>query len=515
MGATAALERDACIAFAAADECYAAMVKFLRSGEARQLTHSQLERQVESQGRELMRELVQAHVDSRGAGQALGEVRGADGVVREQVRVHERGLQTIFGEVRVSRLGYGAPGSQSLHPLDAELNLPQEFYSLEVRRRAAEEAAKHSFEETVASLERQLGTAVGKRQVEEVVGRAAQDFDAFYARPIHSTPVQTDPILVISADGKGVVMLPRDLREPTRKAAQKASRRLDKRLTKGEKRHRKRMATVATVYTIARHLRTAEEVVHCMAPFHQRDPPPRPRPHNKRVWASLKMTPEELIEEAFREALGRDPERDKTWVALVDGNKTQLAILEDLARKYKVRLTIILDIMHVAEYLWGASLAFYCEASKQREAWVAQRLLGILEGRASLVAAGMRRSATLRQLSRKTRAPVDECAHYLLEYQPYLRYHRYLAKGLPIATGVIEGACRHLVCDRMDAGARWSLDGAEAVLHLRALRSSGDFDRYWTYHEDQAYRRNHVAHYADGEVTPTRHSKAPHLRSVK
>ena len=252
------------------------------------------------------------------------------------------------------------------HPLDAELNLPQERYSLEVRRRAAEETAKHSFEETVASLERQVGTVVGKRQVEEVVWRAAQDFDAFYARGIQSRPVETGPILVISADGKGVVMLPRDLREATRKAAQKASHRLDKRLTKGEKRHRKRMATVATVYTVARHLRTAEDVVQCMAPFHQRDPPARPRPQNKRVWASLKSTPEEVIEEALREALGRDPGRDKTWVALVDGNKTQLAILEELARKYQVRLTIILDIMHVAEYLWGASLGFYCETNQQR-----------------------------------------------------------------------------------------------------------------------------------------------------
>lgn len=512
MGAALApVERDV---FAAADACYAGVVKFLRSGEAMALTESQVEREVERRGRELLRRLVQAHVDERGPGQAIGVVRGADGVVRPGERLHDRGVQTIFGKVRVSRVGYGAPGARSLHPLDADLNLPEELYSLEVQHRGAEEATKQSFDETVGFLKRQTGTAVGKRQVEELVQRAAVDFDPFYARRSPPAREETEPILVISADGKGVVMIPRDLREATRKAAESRSHKLDTRLTKGEKHHRKRMATVATVYTVAPHLRTAEEVVRSMAPHAERDPPQRPRPEHKRVWASLEKTPEEVIEEAFREATSRDPDREKTWVALVDGNKKQLTVLKALARKYQVHLPIVVDIMHVAEYIWDASLAFHGEASKEREEWVSERLLGVLHGRASLVAAGMRRSATLRRRKGKKRKLVDKCAAYLLKYKAYLRYDRYLAKGLPIATGVIEGACRHLVCDRMDGGARWSLAEADAVLRLRALRSSGDFDEYWTYHEQQEYQRNHIASYADGKVAPVLGPR-PALRRVK
>ena len=148
-----------------------------------------------------------------------------------------------------------------------------------------------------------------------------------------------------------------------------------------------------------------------------------------------------------------------------------------------------------------------------REAWVGERLLAVLEGRASLVAAGMRRSATRRELSAEERKPVDVCARYLLKHKAYLRYHEYLAAGLPIATGVIEGACRHLIKDRMDVtGARWSLAGAEAVLRLRALRASGDFDEYWRFHEQQEYQRNHAARYADGKVVPLQNR---HLRRVK
>jgi hypothetical protein len=431
--------------FAMAHEKFEELIRDLQSAGSRELTHSELERSLQDQGRELLRMLYQAHLDDRGPGEAAGPVQGADGVEREHPRLHDRGLSTRFGEVRVRRIGYGAEGVDSLHPLDAELNLPPEEYSLGLRRTAAEQAAMVSFDETVAQLGRETGQEVGKRQVEELVGRAAQDFDALYATRTPGAQADTGPLLVISADGKGVVMLPRDLRAPTRKRAETRTHKLATRLSKGEKRHAKRMATVATVYTVAPHVRKPEDVVRTMAPQHEKDETPRPRPEHKRVWASLEQTPEQVIEEAFREGRRRDPEREKTWVALVDGNKPQLDILKRVARRHQIRLTIVLDIMHVANYLWSAALAFHEEASSGREQWVSERLLAVLHGRASPVAAGMRRSATLRQLSAAAREPVDDCADYLLDYKPYLQYHRYLARGMPISTGVIEGACRHLV----------------------------------------------------------------------
>ena len=158
------------------------------------------------------------------------------------------GLTTIFGEIRVKRFGYGAEGADSLHPLDAELNLPRERYSFELRRTAAVEVSKGAFDEAVASLGRHTGAKVGKRQVEELAGRAAEDFDAFYGQRAPPAGDRSASVLAITADGKGVVMLRKDLREATKKAAEKGSRRLGKRLTKGEKRNRKRMATVAAVY---------------------------------------------------------------------------------------------------------------------------------------------------------------------------------------------------------------------------------------------------------------------------
>ena len=129
----------------------------------------------------------------------------------------------------------------------------------------------------------------------------------------------------------------------------------------------------------------------------------------------------------------------------------------------------------------------------------------ILRGEASQVAAGMRRSATRRGLTGTSRKAVDACANYLLNHKAYLRYHEYLRDGLPIATGVIEGACRSLVQDRMDiTGARWGLPGGEAVLKLRSLRASGDLDDYLAFHARCELERNHLRHYDEHELVGLR-----------
>lgn len=494
--------------FAEAERTFAAMETFLDSAEADALTHSDLERAVEAQGRELIRKLLQAHLDARASSRVMEPVRDADGVTRSAGHLHTRELETIFGTVTVTRVGYGAEGEPSRHPLDGQLNLPVEKYSHEVRRRVALEAAKGAFDTGVETLGTYTGAHVPKRQFEQLVVRAAQDFEAFYTtRHAHATAASAGPILVLTVDGKGVVMRPEDLREATQKAAATRSTTFTARLGRGRRLHAKRMASVAAVYTIAPWVRTPEEI---FPPAGKPTTvPARPAPEHKRVWASLARPPEAVIAEMFDEAQHRDPRHRKQWVALVDGNETQIELLIKQTESRHVAMPIVLDFIHVAEYVWEASRAFAADA-RARDVWVLPRLREILRGKASHVAAGMRRSATLRGLAAEDRKPVDVCADYLLKYAPYLRYDLALTHGTPIATGVIEGACGHLVEDRMNVtGARWSLQGAEAVLRLRALRSSGDFDEYWRFHEGAEYDRNHAALYADHHVPHTVRPQAP------
>jgi hypothetical protein len=495
-------------------QCFKEIIGFLDSTKGCSLNHSELERELEKRGRELMRILLQEHLDNRGPGECEEPVLGADGILRTRKRNQERNIETVFGTVRVNRTGYGKEGSASLRPLDAELNLPVELYSLELRRRVAEEVAKTSFDETVKTIDRNTGGHIPKRQIEELSKRAARDFDAFYEmRQFKPLPSQTTgPILVISVDGKGVVLHEKDLKDQTRKAAEKRRQKMGKRLSKGEKKNAKRMATVAAVYTIDKFQRTPEDIV--SEDSDTFDKSKRPRPEQKRVWASIEKGPDQVIGEAFNEALHRDPNHNKYWVALVDGHNPQIKSLRRLAREKNIDLTIIVDIMHVIEYLWDAGRAFYPESGPELESWVSHRLLGVLQGKASLMAGGMRRSATLQKLTAKARKPVDTCATYLLNKSPYLQYDQYLLQGFPIATGVIEGACRHLIKDRMDVtGAKWRLAGAEAVIRLRALRSSNDFDEYWNFHEACEYKRNHRDQYADGIVPTTSNPSQAHGHS--
>lgn len=515
-------------AFEAATVQFNEVVAALQAAGRRHVNLSDLEKYLQGEAVELFRKLLQGHLDLRAEGRVEQPVVGADHVERNDRHRRSRKVESVFGEVTVDRERFHAPGQPGLAPLDAELNLPSERASLSVRKRLAEEAARGSFDAAVESLEKTTGASVAKRQAEEAVERSAADFEAFYrtrreAESFREIAEASGSILVMSVDGKGISMRRDSLRDATRKAAEAAEPKLTTRRTKGEKAHRKRMATVAAVYTIAPLVRTAEDVVRGLRSVSKTSEPavaqsPRPKPEHKRVWASIVSPMEDVITEMFAEALDRGT-KSRHLVVLVDGNEVQLGNILATAEEYQLDVTVIADFIHVLEYLWKAGTAFEKEGTSALEEWVLDRLLRILRGEASLVAGGMRRSATRRRLSATARVAVDTCADYLIKFAAFMRYDEYLAAGLPIATGVIEGACRHLVKDRMDlTGARWSLPGAEAILRLRSLRASGDFDEYWAFHEQQEHNRNHVSRYANNEVPTVAPPAAParlHLRVVK
>lgn len=395
--------------------------------------------------------------------------------------------------------------------------MPEHRYSLEVARQVAQGAARLSYDATLGLLQSMTGARVPKRQAEELVRRAAEDFDDFYATTTLDPQAPTGPLLLLSLDQKGVVLLPEDLHPRTQKAAAEAPRKLETRWCKGEAaRGRKRMAMVAAVYTVAPHVRSPTEVIAGLRHVRPADPSPRPRPEYKRVWASLSRSPQDVIHDAFTEAETRDPHHQKQWIVLVDGDNKLTRWVQAEAQRRGISVTLVLDFIHALEYLWRAAHVFHDEGTKEGEAFVLERLERMLEGKTSHVVAGLRRMATQRGLSPAARAPVDKAAQYLLKRTAMMRYDTLLATGAPIATGVIEGACRHLINDRLDVtGARWRIRGAEAVLRLRSLLASGDFDDYWRFHEGAEAFRNHESRYADctvPQLTSTRPGR--HLRLV-
>src|ERR1044071_2816609 len=286
--------------FVESREQFEQLITELRSANTLKMSHNELEELLQIRGRAILRQLMQEHLEMRFVREQRREVIGADAIIRSQVKDTDRGLMTIFGPVRVPRLGYSAAGQTSLHPADRELNLPKEYYSYGVRERVAEEVTKASFDEVVRAIEKTTGASLHKRQAEELATRAAQDFEKFYQQR-QQQQLPTSSILVISTDGKGIVVRKDDLRQQTRKSADKQNHKMQKRLSKGEKRNRKRMAQVASVYTIAPFIRSVEDILNEFRPVWELNNS-RPKPEYKRVWASIENSAEEVITQAFAEA---------------------------------------------------------------------------------------------------------------------------------------------------------------------------------------------------------------------
>jgi len=452
--------------------------RYLAEAEGTGAGLPELERESVRRGREIVRLALQTHLDARSPGD-VGRallLDHPDGTVRlGEKRLHARRIVTIVGELSVSRLGYAAPGHRSVHPLDAELCLPARSFSYEVQRHLARGAVCGPFEEAVRTMGELTGVAVPKRSAEQIVLDAACDFETFYARRSGAALEDAD-LLVGAVDGKGIPMVKPE-------GAIKVVRR-----KKGEKPNKKKMATVAAVHACAPRPRSTETVLASLfaeGPSKERREA-RQRPKDKRVWASLISTKDTFIAEVKAEMLRRDPDRSHTWVMVTDGER---ALQRRVTATFS-GVTLVLDLLHVMEKLWKVGHALYGEGTPEAVAFVRERARRVLDGEVSQVVKGLRLIATKRHLTGEKAKTLKSVADYLYANRTRMAYDDYMAKGWPIASGSVEGTCKCLVRDRFErSGMRWSPAMAEAMLRLRAIYLSGDWDEYWEWHITQDQER--------------------------
>lgn len=493
---------DAIDPFADAERAFDCLKGILAGPGAAGLSHHALEDLIEVQGRELLRLLFQGYLDQheqreqvRARCQDAGVVRGADGQVRRHREPgHSRALACVFGPVTVTRIAWRGKGLANVHPADADLSLPSGLHSHGLRRLAVLEAVRGSYDQAKEAIDRRCGKVLGKRQAERLVVAAAADIDAFYQRKV-PLPATASTTLVLQVDGKGIAMRPEALRPATLKAHLNGTRAMRTRLAPGEKPHRKRMATLACVFDTDPAPRRPHDII---APPDGRSGsrPPRPGPKARAKWlcGSVVHPPEHVIGAAFDQAEARDRDHVRDWVVLVDGARHQLDLIQTEAVRRGIEVHTLLDIVHVSEYVWTAAHCFHKPGTPQAEAWVAGHLTTILHGQADRAAAEITAQADTAHLRGARREAAAACVRYLTGHLDQLHYDTALAKGWPIATGAIEGACRHLIGDRLEiTGARWGLTGAEAVLKLRALNDNGDFEEYWRHHLAREHERLYPA----------------------
>ena len=482
-------------------------VAVMYEGAAGAVLLDDMERLAVEESRKIGLGALQLAMDAQAdAEMPLPGLTGADGERRGCREKSATTVVTMLGRVRVRRVAYRSrkKGVADLHWRDAVLNLPPCGYSWQLQRFAEMACRAGSFQHGHDLVLAATGVSAGKRQLEEILARAAADAEAFAAgRAVPDVPVVAGPggeerlaVLGMSADAKGVAMRPEALRAITARRAAKRDRKGEKRLGSGEKQAKKRMAETGAVFDALPpdgEPRTPQEVM--LRP--PGTPPRTPRAVNKWYTCGITAACAEVIARIFEEADRRDPARERDWLALVDGNAHQISCFQAEAAKRGKDITILIDFIHVIEYLWKAALCFTPPGdTRATEDQVTAWGLDILAGNSRGVTAGItaRAAANPPRPGSEHDKNIRKAICYLQAKEPFLDYPAALAKGWPIATGIIEGACRHIIGDRMGiAGARWSLPGAQAMLWMRAIAASGDLSPYWNWHITREHQRNHLS----------------------
>ena len=382
---------------------------------------------------------------------------------------------SVFGKLAFPRHYFFQKGSGSACPSDAALSLPARCYSDLLRDWLGYESTDSAYRESTSTVVRILGLSLSVAALEAIVLDDAGDVAAFYDRPIEmAAPTAIGRILVAQADGKGVPMV------------QPAATSAPVRLGKGQKRTKKKEAIVTALYTIAPYPRTPEDVLAAL--LHEARPnvtARRPKPICKELRATLDGKQAAISKLAARAAL-REGAHIHERVALTDGAEA----LQQQMISHLPGYTLVLDIIHASEYLWDTANALLGETNPQRSAWVRGHLEQMLAGQTDRVIVALQQAASE---DGRTTTQIEAMRKTIGYYQrnlPYMQYDSYLARGWPIGTGVVEGACGHLVKDRMEqAGMRWTQAGAQAMLDLRAVRLTNDWDRYWQFHRQQQHER--------------------------
>lgn len=462
-----------------AQDQFERILDFIRQGPSKARRIDQVESDLWAHMLELGRCLLEGFVAGHQQGD-LGPTLKHDGrVVRRLDQPHVRRYVSVFGELAISRYVYGSRETQKheVIPLDALLGLPDSEFSYVLQDWEQGFCVGASYSQSRYQIERILRLGPSVLSLEQMNGQMASAAEGFWANERPPASETEGPIMVLTADGKGVPMR----REgPSQKHV---------RLKRGEKANRKRQACVGGVYTIEPFTRTAEDVVQEWQ--RKTSVQERPRPQNKKLRAELtrpiqgrQVNGKDRIFGWFAEQIQwRNPTHDKPIVCLMDGDRALWEKVKELMKTVGVPILCILDVFHVLEYLWSAAYCFHPEGSRQAEAFVLDRLRRLLHGEVGYVIGGLRQMQSKHKLSKSKRAQLSKVISYLSNNRAYMRYDVCLSQGYPIGSGVVEGACRHVVKDRMEGtGMRWCIAGAQAMLDLRAIHCNGDWQAFQKYH---------------------------------
>jgi hypothetical protein len=457
------------------------------------LDHGEREEVIGREGRELERRLLQATFALDAAREERApQVTSAAGVRHRTVEAGQgRGLASVFGLVRVTRMAYRHGHEENLYPADARSVMPADPYSMGLRALAAFHLAAAGYGQAQEAIADRTGVLIGHAQLAGIARGLAAWTDDFYEERSRDAEEEEHPasdVIMMQGDGKGIAMRP----EHRRNAGKQD----------GTRPGIKKMAEIVAVADFTPAVREPEDIA---APPARRRAHPGPEARDKWVSASVTESIEDMIAAAYDEADRRDPERVRQRVFLVDGNKQQITAIGAEADERGLKVPVLIDYIHVAGYIGKAASALHPGDPVLAGQWADGQLLRVLHGRAKAVAATLASVAARARANPRKRdrdlTDVDRAVTYLNNNQQHMKYDKALAKGWPVATGMIEGACRFVIEDRFGiTGARWSPEGAEDILKIRAVVVNGDLDDYMRYYKQRYRDEHHLARYDEATI---------------
>jgi hypothetical protein len=423
--------------------------------------------------------LFQAFLKLVGSGDFGPSVTLDDGhLVHRSEEQHARRLLTVFGEFFVSRWVYSqyAKSKVELAPTDQRLQLPAGEVSYLLQEWDQLLGVEQAFGQVREVIETILRLPQSVDTLERTSQQMAEAAPVFRESQGPVDLAKEGELLIVTEDNKGIPMV-----RPVEEKPAGAHR------TKGEKANKKQMACIGCVYSVDRHARTPEQLVATLFRDPDRPKEQSPQAQNKRYWAELsrerdgeEVRGQDLVFQHLQAEIDTRRRPQQWLIHLCDGQ----ASLETDRQTYlpeDAHTLDILDLMHVLPRLWEAAHVFHGEASGEASAFVRHHLTRFLKGEAGNVIAHWRRKATQQGLTGAKKKNLRAICSFLAKNKHRMRYDEYLRLGCPVATGVIEGACRHIIKDRMErAGMRWKIPGAQAMLNLRTIRTNGD----WTAFQD-------------------------------
>lgn len=487
------------------------MINFVETSAENGAAVHVVEREVWSGILKIGRKALKLFFSCCGNGDMGEKMTDSDGrALSRLANMHRRQYLSVFGLFELERYVYGTREGQRIEevPYDSRLQLPESKFSYLLQEWDQSLAVQSAYAETNQTIARILGFEQSVDSMERVNRNMSEPVGEFFATQSVPLPAKEGEVVVVSADGKGVCI--RGDSTKTRKDGFDSS--------ENWKPGGKKMAVVGSVYTVAPYERNAEDVLRALFRHRSNDPPPkpdkRPKPQNKRVRASLRRdeadTTELSMEDIFgwlgKEVQQRNPLGQNDVVVLMDGQKSLWTSAEQYIEGAVngIKVVPILDLLHASSYAWSAAHLFHPKDSPAALNFAKDRIGRILNGEVLGVVKGLRWKGTYAGFGKKKQKDLEVICGYLETNAYRMRYDEYLAAGYPIASGVIEGACRYLVKDRMErTGMRWVLDGAQSMLALRSVYLSGQWDEFTRFRIEKERLRlypNFLAEDADTDL---------------